>query len=189
MHPNWFVVLVIALACAPILAALGWVTASRRRDARRARIAERMGAAYEPEAALEPEGGPEQTSRGCERGSHAGRHPDGRCDCWEDTDVFFLRDGVPVATRQELLPSSPPLPLSPRVPVPIAAAAPAPPAPPAQVRHGQPARPAFVPWLPQARHTGRHPRLPVGVTADAARQRWQDEHAEPERRPRHRLDD
>lgn len=186
MHPNLFVVLVIALACAPILAALGWVTASRRRDARKARIAERMGAAYEPEAELEPEGAPEPTSRGCERGSHAGRHPDGRCDCWEDTDVFFLRDGVPVATRQELLPSSPPLPLPPRVRVPIAAAAPA---PPAQVRQGQPARPAFVPRPPRARHTGQHPRLPVGVTADAARQRWQDERAEGVQRPRHRLDD
>lgn len=221
MHPNWFVILVILLAAAPLLAALWWVTASRCRDARRARIAERMGAAYEsePEPGPDPEPVLEQASpeREPEPEPHDRRHPNGQCDCWDDTAVYYLRGGVPLAPRREPLRSSSPLPPPgpPRVRAPIAAAAPPPPpapealfppAPTQPVRSAPPVPPvdqggsgrAFVPRPPQAQpppaqrwHTGRHERLPVGVTSDAARQqqRWSDEYAEPVRRPRHRLDD
>lgn len=146
---NWFFLLVLALACAPVLGCLWWVVNSKIRDRRRTRIAERMSQTYYHEAVKVPGREPERRSRrssdardvetsgeraairdtgeraamsGRERAgwpqddsSGAGAWPveepdpaepacctarevaqhDGPCDCWEDTEIFEVRDGLP----------------------------------------------------------------------------------------------
>ncbi|WP_157362183.1 hypothetical protein [Haloechinothrix halophila] len=148
---NWFFLLVIALACAPVLGCLWWVLTSKIRDRRRTRIAERMSATYYHEAIKVP-GREERRSRRSADAESTGEraalrdtgeraavrragderaaarrmddepsdvtgwpadepdlvepepvcctprqvaHHDGPCDCWEDTEVFELRDGLP----------------------------------------------------------------------------------------------
>ncbi|MFB9728474.1 hypothetical protein [Haloechinothrix salitolerans] len=164
---NWFFLLVIALACAPVLGCLWWVLNSKISDRRRTRIAERMSQTYYHEAVKVPGREPERRSRRSPGGEPTGErtaardtgerasvrqtgerqairgsrgraaaasgehaagwrpddasdpgpwpvaepdavdaepvccmprqvaHHDGPCDCWEDTTVFELRDGMP----------------------------------------------------------------------------------------------
>lgn len=210
---NWFFLLVIALACAPVLGCLWWVVTSKIRDRRRTRIAERMSQTYYHEAVKVPGREPERRSRRAsdardaessgerslstgeraalrdtgERaaaGGRAGRRQDapagagpwpaeepdpvepvccsprqtaqhdGPCDCWEDTEIFEVRDGLPA------------VPMVPRAPR-RAAGRPAPGQPPAA---GQPpvGRAGPPPAAPQ--QPGRPPAAAQQTGAPAAPQ-------------------
>lgn len=119
---NWFFLLVFALACAPVLGCLWWIVNSRIRDRRRARIAERMSTTYTnlpvqkvpgreedrgkkrgsrdaervdvPEPPPEPPEPAEPQPVRCDHPREVAHH-DGPCDCWEDTQVFEVRNGMP----------------------------------------------------------------------------------------------
>lgn len=86
----WFFAVVLALAGAPAVVSLWWLASSRRRDARKARVAERVAAAYRP--VREPASGPAGEPAAVSRPPRRPAHHDGPCDCWEDTDVLLLRD-------------------------------------------------------------------------------------------------